>query len=175
MDKFLFLIFLIFFIPFTVSANSVVPGPIIIICMADAGEGWWKWLLYTMVMCVGIEGAIYHYKQSFKSPYLISLYANLISLVIGAFIVTPITVGILSLSDGFYSHSYHIIISIIVLSLIATAGCCVSIIIEYFSIRLLLRKYETLYIKPFLYPIIYANIITNVIILIYMILKSSWK
>ncbi len=115
MNRILYLFILIFLIPFTVSANSVVPGPIIIMCMTDAGEGWWKWLLYTMVMCVGIEGAIYHYKQSFKYPYLISLYANLISLIMGVFLVTPITVGVLNLSEGVYSHShsYNIIISII--------------------------------------------------------------
>lgn len=56
----------------------------------------------------------------------------------------------------------------------AIIACCfISIIVEYFSIKWLLNRYEKQFVKPFLYPVIYANLVTNFILFVYIILKKG--
>jgi hypothetical protein len=63
-------------------ANSGIPGPIMWSASALTTNPL-QWVAATMLMCVGIEGVIYRYAGLFRRPFLVSLIANVISLIIG--------------------------------------------------------------------------------------------
>ena len=63
-------------------ANSAIPGPLLIVEWAHSADPL-RWIALTMFMCIGIEGAIYHYKNLFIRPFIASTVANFISLIMG--------------------------------------------------------------------------------------------
>jgi hypothetical protein len=63
-------------------ANSGIPGPI----MWAAGSltvAPLQWMAVTMVMCVAVEAAFFHYSGMFKRPIVASALANIASLIVG--------------------------------------------------------------------------------------------
>jgi hypothetical protein len=63
-------------------ANSAIPGPLLIVEWASSADPL-RWIAVTMLMCIGIEGAIYHYKNLFIHPYIACTVANVVSLLMG--------------------------------------------------------------------------------------------
>jgi len=63
-------------------ANSAIPGPLLIVEWASSADPL-RWIAVTMLMCIGIEGAIYHYKNLFIHPYIACIAANFVSLIMG--------------------------------------------------------------------------------------------
>jgi len=62
--------------------NAGIPGPLLI-SASQFSTNPLQWIAVNMVMCITIEGAIYHYLQIFHRPFVGSLVANVISLVAG--------------------------------------------------------------------------------------------
>ena len=62
--------------------NVAIPGTLMIVGGFFSSNAL-QWIVVNMVMCITIEGAIYHYCQILDKPFLGSLAANFISLVAG--------------------------------------------------------------------------------------------
>ena len=105
-----------------------------------------------MAMCIGIEGAIYHYLQLFEKPYYGSIVANTVSLFAGVPLVFL----------GAFDPTLFVLPTI------------VSIWVELMVLRNFKRKQlqeESLDTKQkkIDHPVIYSNILTNLIMIVYVI------
>jgi uncharacterized membrane protein YozB (DUF420 family) len=104
-----------------------------------------------MVMCITIEGAIYHYLQIFHRPFVGSLVANVVSLVAG------IPLALLAAIDPTW----------VLLPTVA------SILIEYAVLKRFRKKVtlpnsqETTH-RDISVPVVTANILTNIFMVLYL-------
>lgn len=132
----------------SVYANSGIPGPLIWFISAQADSAI-QWLLATMLMCVGIEGAIFHYLKLLRRPYLASLVANLVSLVLG------IPLGIIGIIDP----TFFILPTIL------------SILIEYYVLKCFNAPPEATKQRKLFFPVVGSNILTNIMLVVYIFWK----
>jgi hypothetical protein len=78
----IFIIAICILFPSFAGANTGIPGPMMFVLGAQTAS-FWRWVSAMMFMCVGIEGAIFLYAGLFKHPILVSLIANIASLIAG--------------------------------------------------------------------------------------------
>ena len=131
-------------------ANSAIPGPLMIVEWAHSSDPL-RWIAVTMFMCIGIEGAIYHYKNLFIHPYIASTVANFVSLIMG---IPLALVGALDPT-------------------LVIGPTILSIYIEIVVLRRFKPKPESEggprdFKKSILRPAIIANVITNLLLLAYL-------
>lgn len=114
-----------------------------------------QWIAVNMVMCITIEGAIYHYLQIFHRPYVGSLVANVVSLVAG------VPLGIVGITDPTW----------------VILPTMVSIWVELVVLKRFRRKdcppeAAELSNKNITMPVIGANMLTNGLMILYMMMKA---
>ncbi len=131
---------------FPASANSGIPGPIVIsggfLTVSSL-----QWVVACMLMCISVEGAVYRYSGEYRRPFLAGAYANTVSLIAGV----PLSFLF------FFDPTYF------------TLPAVASIFIEFWAI-LLARKYFLVDgARPRKAPIIWGNVMTNLIMLGYLI------
>lgn len=130
-------------------ANVAIPGPLLIAESVFSVDPL-RWIAATMFMCIGIEGAIYHYKSLFVHPYVASTVANFVSLVMG------MPLGILGALDPTR----------------VLGPTIMSIWIEVLVLRRFKPRPESQggpcdFKKSITRPVVGANILTNLILLAY--------
>lgn len=142
--------------PLPACANSGIPGPMIF-AFGSQMDAAGRWLVCCMVMCVGVEAAIYHYMGLFNRPVWTSAYLNFLSLLLG------VPLSFLGAFDPTW----------FVLPTIASAlseGWLASHLPARLGIRLSKpASHRSIYGHVFL-----ANLVSNVIMLVYLFV-AIWK
>jgi hypothetical protein len=134
--------------------NAGIPAPLMI-AASQLSTNPLQWIAVNMVMCITIEGAIYHYLQILHRPFVGSLVANVISLVAG------VPLGIVGIIDPTW----------VILPTI------VSIWVELVVLKRFRRKGYPLEAaeisnKNITMPVIGANILTNGLMILYGIINT---
>lgn len=142
--------------PIPTLANTGIPGPMMF-AFGSQMEASGRWLICTMVMCIGVEAAIYRYMGLFNRPVWTSAYLNFLSLLLG------VPLGFLGAFDPTW----------FVLPTIASAlseGWLASHLPARLGIRLSKPvSHRSIYGRVFL-----ANLVSNVIMLVYLFV-AIWK
>jgi hypothetical protein len=124
-----------------------------------------RWIFVCMIMCVGIEGAIYKYFGILRRPFVISLISNVVSYFAGipAIMVVTVLIGTL----GVYQGPMHYLF-MIVLPTIISIGIEGLIVMANVSEEHRSRRLRNLSV------VIVANVLTNILMFIYYII-GEWK
>jgi hypothetical protein len=145
--------------PLTGSAADGVPGPIIILGSYFYDDGFLRWALVTMMMCILIEGFVFLYSREYRRPFAASSYANIVSL---ALIVCLIRV--------FFHRPFRN-------ELFISIGCAIgAFFIEYCLLKF--KPAQRFFLRETgrisFWPILLGNLLTNLLMLVYLLL-FAWK
>ena len=131
--------------------NGGIPGTLLI-----AGSGSTvdppRWIAVNMIMCITIEGAIYHYLQILDRPYLASSVANFVTLVAG------VPLAILAVIDPTW-----------VLLPTAASIYIEVVILKRFRKKIMDTESQESSHKDITGPVIAANLLTNFLMFLYLL------
>ncbi len=129
-------------IPAISLANVSVPGPIVWQGAYMGAESIVRYIASVGLICIGLEGAIYHYLSRYKHPYRDSIVSNVVSTILGI----PLAILAVPFDDIF---------------IIPTLA---SIVIEGGVICAMERRTRTEDGKSIFWPVVWANVLSNALI-----------